>query len=194
MDAQLRLPASCSGLRSSAPPSGSSPSIPESNSRNRRNPAESRKFLDPAWVIWGESLTRRLSGGGGSRGRTRLSGQFPDMQGKYREIFANPSPMAASTPISSRPSEQLATNSLRTRTGNLFALAGNLFRRGRETRLRVFPLFYVGPCQRLLNLRARTARRLLRTHRGENCPYWGIPGLDGRGAVLCYASECRCVS
>jgi hypothetical protein len=69
-----------------------------------------------------------LNGGGGSPGRTRLRGQFPDMQGKCREFLGNRALLAEDGPRFSSPTAGLAKNSLRPGTGNLLARTGNLFR------------------------------------------------------------------
>ena len=59
----------------------------DSKDRDRQNPSESREFLDLCLDVCEESLPRRLNGGGGSQERTRLWGQIPVMQGKYRELL-----------------------------------------------------------------------------------------------------------
>ena len=73
----------------------------------------------------GSLRSARLNGGGGSRGGTRLSWQFPDEQGKYREFLRVRAPRSSALPEFPRRSEQLETNSLQTRTGNYFRRAGN---------------------------------------------------------------------
>jgi len=110
---------------------------------NRQNPAESREYLGSSpdaseeslltqtqwrwgeergnwsqWPLPGNPNRTGLPAGGGSQGRTRLLGQFPEPQGKYREIFGKLAVLAVPAPRIPSPSDELATNSLRPRTGN----------------------------------------------------------------------------
>ena len=88
----------------------------------------------------GKSLCpRRLNGGGTSPGRTRLSGEFPDLQGKYRELLENRPPLEEDGRRFPIPSTGLAKNPLRSGSGNRFTRTGNSFRGagrpGRRNRL-----------------------------------------------------------
>ncbi len=89
-----------------------------------QNPAESRVFSGRP-TLCGESLCgSRLSGGGGSLGRTRLLRRFPDHQGKYREFHRNRTLLAEPTQRFLSVSTFVATDSLRPGTGNSFSRTG----------------------------------------------------------------------
>jgi len=63
-----------------------------SNNLNRQHPAISRAFLDPSSGFAREvSTPRAWVAVGGVEGELVLWGRIPDLQGKYREMFANPS-------------------------------------------------------------------------------------------------------
>ncbi len=89
-----------------------------------QNPAESREFrgrlaLRPR-ILWND----RPNGGGGSRERTRLWGQIPVQQGKYREFLRFETSRSESGPRFPCLYAVIATDSLRSVTGNLFRRAG----------------------------------------------------------------------
>jgi hypothetical protein len=72
--------------------------------------------------------TQSLGGGGGSRGRTRLWGRFPDRQGKYRQFLVNwvlPTELA---PRFLSVYKGLAIDSQHPQTGNQSGQTGNSFR------------------------------------------------------------------
>jgi hypothetical protein len=69
--------------------------------------------------MFGECLCLpRLNGGGVSLERTRLCAEFPDLQGKYRELLRARALRSPASPEFLHRSEQFETNSLLTRTGN----------------------------------------------------------------------------
>ena len=96
--------------------------------QNRQGPRNSGPFSAEPSLRAGSLRGRRLNGGGISLERTRLRGQFPDMQGKCREFLGNQALLAEDGPRFSSPTAGLAKNSLRPGTGNLLARTGNLFR------------------------------------------------------------------
>ncbi len=87
--------------------------------RNRAN------FSICSWMKTRSLCNDRLNGGGGSLGRTRLWGEIPDLQGKYREILRNQTLLAASGRRFPSLDAVIATDSLCSGTGNSFRRAGN---------------------------------------------------------------------
>jgi len=85
-----------------------------------QNSAESRVFPSRPTLYGGSLYPRRLNGGGGSPGRTRLWGRFLDLWGKCREIVRNWTHPSDQSPRIRSLFAVVATDSRRSGTGNSF--------------------------------------------------------------------------
>ncbi len=93
--------------------------------RSPKTPRNGGNFSGCSWMRARSLCTSRLNGGGGSLERTRLWGEIPDLQGKYREILRNQTLLAASRSKIPNLDAVIETDSLCSGTGNSLRRAGN---------------------------------------------------------------------
>ena len=86
--------------------------VPVHQTPTAKTPRNRVFFSVHPWMYAESLCNRRLGGGGGSRGRTRLRGLLPVKQGKYREFLRFQPSLGKSGPSFPSISEVVTTNSL----------------------------------------------------------------------------------